>query len=176
MESAARSERGDRQDLRRFAWREPLPGDEEEQLAVLVAQSGHCPQDFGSLAIRRGMGCELGPQRFGETPPEPGPASRGPVQVGDHAACDRVEPERRLRVGRDLGEPPPGDEEGLGDDVGGVLAILNASQRVRQDRPPLLAVEPAELNLGELVAERTRLDLTLRHRLYMSGSVLPLHE
>jgi K+-sensing histidine kinase KdpD len=38
----------------------------------------------------------------------------------------------------------------------------------------VLTVELAEVGLRQLPAERTRLDLTLRHRLYMSGSGRPL--
>jgi hypothetical protein len=77
---------------------------------------------------------------------------------------------------RHLAEAPPGDQEGLGDDIGCILAVLDAPQRVDEDRPRLLTVEAAETGLCKLAAERARPDLTLRHRLYMSGSGQALRE
>ena len=154
---------------RRLRGREALPGDEQEQLAVFLAQPGHRPQRFGGLAAGRRVGRQLGPQRLGEAPAEPGPTALGPVQVVDYPTRDGVEPEPGVGAGRDCLEPPPGDEESLGDDVGGALAILDPSQRVAEHRASLLAVELGEACLRELAPERACLGLPLRHPLYMSG-------
>src|SRR5262249_33878646 len=74
-----------------------------------------------------------------------------------------VEPEPRPVADRHLAEPPPGDQEGLGDDVGRVLWILDPPDRVLENRPPLLAVELGEPRLRQLLPERVHLDLTGTH-------------
>ena len=124
----------------------------------------HRPQDLRRLAPRCGLGRELGTQGLGQAFPQPGPPPLGPMPVGDDPTCHPEEPQLRPRVVRHLVEAPPGDEESLGDDVGGVLRILDPPQRVGEDRPALIAVEPAEADPGELAAERPLLlDLTRDH-------------
>lgn len=76
------------------------------------------------------------------------------MDIRDHAARNPVQPEPLSAAERDLVEASPGHQEGLRDDIGGVLGILDSSQRVRKNRPCLLAVKPAEAHLGELFAER----------------------
>jgi hypothetical protein len=74
-----------------------------------------------------------------------------------------VEPEPRFVADRHLAHPAPDDEEGLGDHVGGVLAVLDPAQRVLQHRPAVVAVELGEADLRQLLPERLHLDLTGTH-------------
>jgi len=154
VQPAAGGKRGDPEDLRRLSWREFLPGDEQEQLAIVVAQLSHRPQDLRPLARRRGSAGELDPHGLGKPLPQPSPPPLGPTQVGDHPAGDRVEPEPPSITDRHLVKPPPSDQKSLGNNVGGILRALNAPQRISEDRPPLIAIEPPVANLGQLPVKR----------------------
>jgi hypothetical protein len=82
-----------------------------------------------------------------------GAADLAAALVGQSATGDAEKPIPGLRLRWDVGAPPPGDQEGLGEDVGGVLAVGDTAQRVGEDRAAVVGVEPAEADLGELARE-----------------------
>ena len=53
--------------------------------------------------------------------------------VGEHPPGDPVQPRPGVLPGRDVVDPPPGGEERLGDDVGGVVGVAGPAQRVAED-------------------------------------------
>ena len=71
------------------------------------------------LSSDRKLAAELLSQPFGQ----PIAAARASTLVGEDVARGAVEPETRLLVERNLGEPPPGNQEGLGNDIGRVIGI-----------------------------------------------------
>lgn len=64
--------------------------------------------------------------------------------VGEHPPGDPVEPQPGLVAGRHLMTTTPGDEKGLGNDVGRIRRLLDAADGVRQDRLEVAGVEAAE--------------------------------
>jgi hypothetical protein len=53
--------------------------------------------------------------------------------VGEHPAGNPVQPRAGGSPGRHFVDPPPGGEERLGDDVGGIVGAAGAAQRVAED-------------------------------------------
>ena len=95
---------------------ELFPVDEAQRLLIALTQRGQRGRDRargdGRLPRRLvGGGLELA----GEAQREPSPAQFAARLVGDDVASDREQPRQLVRGHRV--EPPPGDEERLGDDV-----------------------------------------------------------
>ena len=102
-------------------------------------------------------------------------AARAPTLVGEDVAGRPVEPEARLPVDRHVAEAPPGDQEGLGDDVGRVIGIRGAAQRIAEQVARVVAIQVEETPLGELARQVVRYGGIAIHRPHMSGSSPALH-
>ncbi len=114
---------------------------------------------------------ELAPQPLGEAVA----AARAPTVVGEDVAGGPVEPEARLPVERHVGEAPPGNQEGLGNDVGRVIGIRGAAQRIAEQVACVVSIEAEEAPLGELARQVVRYGGIAIHRPHMSGSAPALH-
>jgi hypothetical protein len=122
--SRAPNDSGDRRHVELF------PSDEQQELALLLAQPGQRCGDASGLA---GCGRAGRRQRLGlESREQVGARAQGAPVVGEHAPGGRIEPVERLLAVRDVRESPPGDSEGLGDDIERVLRTA-APLRVAQD-------------------------------------------
>jgi hypothetical protein len=78
---------------------------------------------------------------------QPFPATIGAGLIGQRAPRDAVEPEAPRVTGGHVGQAPPGNEEGLGHDVGRVLRVAHAAQRVGQDRASVRGVQVVKARL-----------------------------
>src|ERR687895_1859905 len=122
---------------------EPFPGDEHQRLPVALGEPGERrARDLGFAdALTRITGPGRHRRGRGE-PPLEGEATVGrPARVGQHAACDAVEP--RERVLGHVVEPPPGDEKRLGHHVGRHVG-RSATKRIAADGRIVLAEDALE--------------------------------
>jgi hypothetical protein len=121
---------------------ESLPCDEGEDLAVFRTEAGEsesCAVEFGCRRRRLDLLGALATNPLGEAIMP----TLSALLVREHAPCGPVQPKTRLLTGRQLVEPPPGNEEGLGDDVGRIVAI-DPPKRVAKDARVVLLVERLE--------------------------------
>ena len=126
----------------RYARRvEALPGDEQQQLSIRLAQLRERRRDMARFAAR---GWARGQERLvGDRAGQSRPPGLGAAVVGEHASRGRIEPvERRLAL-RDVVEAAPADRKRLRDDVDGVVAE-NAPLRVAKDAVVVGVVERGE--------------------------------
>ena len=173
VQAGASGKRRDAERLRGLGRRQLLPADQHQELAVRL---GHFRQRLEQRrSLRRLVGRELlaklVPQPLGEAVA----AARAATVVGEDEAGGAVEPEARLPVERHLAEAPPGDQEGLGDDVGRVIGIGGAAQRVAEQVARVVSIEAGEARLGELARQAVRYGGIAIHRPHMSGSAPALH-
>ena len=175
MQAGARGERRDAERPGGLGRRQLLPADQHQQLPIRLPQLGQCLQQGASLLRpldHRQLSAKLVPQPLREAI---APA-RAAIVIGEDVAGRPVEPEARLAVERHLAEASPGDEERLGDDVGRVLGISGAPQRVPEDVPRMLAVQVVDPRLRDLAWQSLRHSRIGAHRSYMSGSASALRE
>jgi hypothetical protein len=127
-------------DLRDLGRIQALPGDERKQLLVLGAKPRESSGGRVEPVIgRRPRNLILRAQARGEAIAP----SHGPPLVREDTPGGPVEPkERAIAFGHVL-EPPPGDEKGLGYDVGGVLGA-HTPERVAEDAVVIRLVENLE--------------------------------
>jgi hypothetical protein len=121
---------------------ESLPCDEGEDLALFGTEAGEsesCAVELGCRRRRLDLLGALATNPLGKaiTP------TLSALLVREHAPRGPVQPKPRLLTGRQLVEPPPRNEEGLGDDVGRIVAI-DPPERVPKDARVVLLVERLE--------------------------------
>ena len=98
---------------------EPLPRDEGEELAVVVAELRQ--RGLHVVDVRLGPGSRRGAQVVAESVGEPVAPELASARVGDHPPGHAEEPVAGLPPARHRVELAPRDQEGLGERVGGVL-------------------------------------------------------
>ena len=121
---------------------ESLPCDEGEDLALFGTEAGESDSgavELGYWRSRLDLLGALGTNPLGEavTP------TSSALLVREHAPCGPVQPKPRLLTGRQLLEPPPRNEECLGDDVGRVIGV-GAPERVAEHAVVVLLVKSLE--------------------------------
>jgi hypothetical protein len=72
--------------------------------------------------------------------------------VGHDPPGHAVEPQPCLGVIRQVVEPAPGGQEGLGDDIGRVIGILGTAQHVPEDRAAVFCIHRLEAVLPFLMS------------------------
>jgi hypothetical protein len=128
--------------LRDFGGIESLPCDEGENLALFGTEARESESGAAELGCRRrrlGLFRALGTNPLGKsvTP------TLSALLVREDAPCGPVQPQPPLFTGRQLVEPPPRHEEGLGDDIGRIVAI-GPSERVAEHAVVVLLVKSLE--------------------------------
>ena len=101
---------------------EAFPAGQREDLAVGVAEAaerGRHPFQAGRRVAVVRLGRQFGPEPHAQR----GAALLAAALVGEHPPGDPVQPRPGGLPGRNVVDPPPGGEEGLGDDVGGVFGV-----------------------------------------------------
>nr|WP_206686463.1 hypothetical protein [Kribbella qitaiheensis] len=68
--------------------------------------------------------------------------------VGQQPAGDGVQPGQGLGTGWYVGKASPGDQEGLGDQITGVVAAADPSEQVAEDLVVLIQEQLLEPDLG----------------------------
>ena len=128
----ARGERRDSEE--RAAWlASVLPADQHQQLSVCLTYRRQRLKDATLLVSR--LGRNLPAELLAQPLAEPTPAALSPTLIGEHVARSPVEPEAALTTEWNVVEPPPGNQKGLGEDIGGVFGVSAAAQRVAEDFP-----------------------------------------
>ncbi len=138
-----------------FSRREAVPGDERERLAISLREASE-RVEHGLVVARRLPVVVRSP--FAKPVMERLAPSGGSTLGSDHVSGDADQP--RERVGGDVVQPPPRDQERLGDDiVNGFVA--NAPPRIRDDRGVVFA--------DELLQPTLRI-VGFGHRLLLAGN------
>ncbi len=73
--------------------------------------------------------------------------------VRKSATGDANQPKASLTLRGKIVEAAPGDEECLGENVGGILGIGNPTKRVGEDLATVFGVELAKADFGKLVGK-----------------------
>jgi hypothetical protein len=130
------------ENVRDFAGIESLPCNEGEDLAIFgteVGESDTGPVELGCRRSRLDLLGGLGTNPLGEAVAP----TLCALLVREHTPCGPVQPKPRLLTRRQLVEPPPRNEEGLGDDVGGIVAI-DPPERIAEHTVVVVLVESLE--------------------------------
>ena len=122
---------------------ESLPRAEREHLLLRAGQTAERLRDLGQFPAVLGRLVtvhQVGPQTVGQR----GPAALTAMVVGQHPPGHAVQPQPGCRIRRQILQPPPGGQEGIRDDVGGIVGILSAAQHVAQNRAVIRGVHRFE--------------------------------
>jgi hypothetical protein len=115
-----------------------LPADQHQKLSVRLPQPRQRLEERASLLWL--VGWKPLAKLVSQPVREAVAAARAAVLVGKDVTSSPVEPETCLVVEGYLAEAPPGNQERLGDDVGRVIGIRAAAQRIAEQVPRVVAV------------------------------------
>jgi hypothetical protein len=129
--------------------REPLPGDEQEDLAVMLAEAEQRSDHEICIGASRSehFGIDALNGQPGEKRGESLPAHLRAVAVGEHTPCNPVQPQQNLLIGRRVRKTAPENEEGVRHDVVRLGRIRKTSGCIGEKRLVVRAIETPEPDL-----------------------------
>jgi hypothetical protein len=124
-----------------------LPSGEQEDLAVGFREHGQ-RRHHGAARRGHGRGGELGGELSAQPLRQSLAAALRATLIGQRPPRNAVQPQASLVPGWDVCQPPPGDQERVGNHVRRVRGVNAAPHRVREHRPAVFGIQPAKPGLG----------------------------